>query len=93
MGDTPIDRGEAKTGGVPLGEIVILSFRVDHRVLEVRSLPVVRRIAPRPRAVRAASSEPEITTAQRRAEGGQQSASSCELFCRRRELLLGVGQV
>jgi hypothetical protein len=29
-----------KTGGVELGDIVILRLRVDHRVLEVRNLPI-----------------------------------------------------
>ena len=28
-----------KTGGIPLGFIVILRFRIDHRALEVRNLP------------------------------------------------------
>jgi hypothetical protein len=31
--------GRGKTGDVPLGFIVILRFRVYHRVLEVRNLP------------------------------------------------------
>jgi hypothetical protein len=31
--------GRWKTGGVPLGDIVIFRFRVDHRVLEMRNLP------------------------------------------------------